>query len=314
MSTEADPRPQSAPTLAARRPSVPAQALPVHPPRTAPLPPSLFAEPRGHAAPETAAEPAPVRARGPVRTVAAAVCLVLGVGLIGGAVATGRQADAPGRRTAAERDFAEGRTLWRTVPVDELFPPTVRGAGAGPGGADRRWTRVGVAPDADCAGAFDPPLARVLAPAGCARLLRATYTDATSTTVTTVGLLVTATDEEGMRALRTRFTGERLAERTDLMPRPYAPPGTVAEGFGDPQRVSWHIGVLVDVPAVVYTVTGFADGRTDMPPQPAAQAVAHGATTAPAQAGLGHDASALAERMEAALRRALRAAAREDAR
>ncbi|MCD9143378.1 hypothetical protein [Streptomyces albireticuli] len=314
MSTEADPRPPSAPTLAARRPSVPAQALPVHPPRTAPLPPTLFPGPGGPTTPEPDPAPTAARARGPVRTVAAAVCLVLGVGLIGGAVAGGRLAEAPGRSTAAERNFAEGRTLWRTVPVDELFPRSVRGAGAGPGGADRRWTRVGVAPDGDCAGAFDAPLARALAPAGCARLLRATYTDATSTTVTTVGLLVTAADEAGMRALRTRFTTERLAERTDLMPRPYAPPGTVAERFGDAQRVSWHIGVLVDAPAVVYAVTGFADGRADMPPQPAAQAVAHGATTAPAQAGLGHDASALAERMETALRRALRAAAREDER
>ncbi|PNE30042.1 hypothetical protein AF335_31570 [Streptomyces eurocidicus] len=283
----------------------------MHPPRTAPLPASLFPDPRGTAT-EPAAGPAP--ARGPVRTVAAAVCLALGVGLIGGAVAAGRQAEAPGRQSAAERDFAQGRTLWRTVPVDELFPRSVRAPGAGPGGADRRWTRVGVAPDGDCAGAFDPPLARALAPAGCTRLLRATYTDATSTTVTTVGLLVTDTDGAGMRALRTRFTTERLAERTDLMPRPYAPPGTVAERFGDAQRVSWRIGVLTDAPAVVYAVTGFADGRTDMPPQPAAQAVTRGATTAPAQSGAGHDASALADRMEAALRRALRAGTQEESR
>lgn len=281
----------------------------MHPPRTAPLPASLFTEPRG-----PVPEPAPAPSRGPARTVAAAVCLALGIGLIGGAVAAGRQADAPGRRSAAERDFAEGRTLWRTVPVDDLFPPSVRAPGAGPGGANRRWTRIGVAPDGDCAGAFDPPLARALAPAGCTRLLRATYTDATSTTVTTVGLLVTDTDAGGMRALRTRFTTERLAERTDLMPRPYAPPGTVADRFGDAQRVSWHIGVLTDAPAVVYAVTGFADGRTDMPPQPAAQAVTQGATTAPAQSGAGHEASALADRTTESLRRALRAATREGGR
>jgi hypothetical protein len=251
------------------------------------------------------------RVQGPARTVTAAVCLVLGVGLIGGAVAGSWLAGAPGRHSAAERSFAQGRTLWRTVPVDRLFPRTVHAAAAGPGGADRDWTRVGVAPDSDCAGAFDPLLAKALAPAGCERLLRATYTDATSTTVTTVGLLVTATGDEGMRALRGRFADERLDERPDLIPRPYAPPGTVASAFGDAQRASWTISVLTDAPAVVYAVTGFADARTGIRPQPARQATAPGATTAVAQAGLGHEASALADGLERGFRQALREAMRK---
>ncbi|MCC3772914.1 hypothetical protein K6I34_006942, partial [Streptomyces sp. UNOC14_S4] len=167
------------------------------------------------------------------------------------------------------------------------------------------------APDGDCAGAFDPLLTTALAPVGCTRLLRATYTDATATSVTTVGLLVTAADAAGMRALRDRFADEHLDERADLMPRPYAPEGTAAEGFGDAQRASWRVAVLPDLPVVVYTVTGFADARTGIPPQPAERAAGEGGATAPAEAGLGHDGLALAGLTEQGLRRALRGAAGE---
>ncbi|GHG67683.1 hypothetical protein [Streptomyces griseocarneus] len=250
------------------------------------------------------APPPPVRPpaagglRAARRRTAAAVCLFAGLGLIAGAAAgswlTGGRPEPP----AAEAAYERGGTLWRDVPVDELFPRSVHGDAAGPGGARRDWTRIGVAPDGDCRGAFDPPLAEALAPVGCRRLLRATYADVTSSSVTTVGLLVTDTGTAGMRELRERFSAERLDERPGLMPRPYAPRGTVAERFGDAQRASWRISVLTDVPAVVYSVTGFADARTGTPPQPAARAVAPGATTAPAQAGLGHDATALAEQVE----------------
>ncbi|MFI1800591.1 hypothetical protein ACH427_24990 [Streptomyces sp. NPDC020379] len=241
-----------------------------------------------------------------IRTAAAATCLILGIGLIAGAAAGSWLTGASGRQSAAERAFERGRALWHTLPVDSLFPRRIHADSAGPGGAGRDWTRVGVAPESDCAGAFDALLTKALAPVGCERLLRATYTDATATRVTTVGLLVTATDGTGMRALRKRFSDERLDRRADLMPRPYAPGGTVAEHFGDAQRASWHIGVLTDLPAVVYAVSGFADARTGTPPQPAAEAVAPGATTAPAQAGLGHDAMALADRLERGLHQAVR--------
>ena len=105
------------------------------------------------------------------------------------------------------------------MPVDQLFPPTVEGTGAGPGGADRTWTRVAVAPDSGCKGAFDPLLKKALAPVGCSRLLRATYTDATQSFVTTVGLVFTKADATEMGALAKRFQSDGLGERTDLMPR-----------------------------------------------------------------------------------------------
>ncbi|MEV5320566.1 hypothetical protein AB0K92_23430 [Streptomyces sp. NPDC052687] len=240
-------------------------------------------------------------------TVAAAACVVLGLGLIGGAV-TGSWLVGDSSEAGERGAFATAAGLWHNVPVDRLFPPTVAGRGAGPGGADRTWTRIAVAPDGGCADAFDPLLRKALAPAGCARLLRATYTDATQSHVTTVGLLFTKADAAGMRSLEARFKDEGLYRRTDLMPRPYAAKGTAAAGFGDAQRASWTLSVLTDAPVVVYAVSGWADGRAVDEPQPAADAMASGATTAPAQAGLGHEAKGLADRVERSLRKSVVAA------
>ncbi|MFM9595556.1 hypothetical protein ACKI1J_24865 [Streptomyces scabiei] len=235
------------------------------------------------------------------RAAAVALCVVLGAGLIGGAAAGSWLSGDSG--TEGSRDtFAVAGQLWHGVPVDELFPPTMRGEGAGPGGTDRTWTRIAVAPDSGCADAFDPLLRKVLAPVGCLRLLRATYTDATSSNVTTVGLMFTKSDAAAMTALRNRFAKEGLDRRTDLMPRPYAAEDTAAAGFGDDQRASWTVSVLTDVPVVVYAVSGFADGRTVTEPQPAEDAMKAGATTAPAQSGLGHEAKGLADRIERGLR------------
>ncbi|MDX2676160.1 hypothetical protein PV333_06910 [Streptomyces sp. NY05-11A] len=236
------------------------------------------------------------------RTAAAAACVVLGLGLIGGAV-TGSWLVGDSDDGADHSTYVAAGGLWHNVPVDQLFPPTVDGQGAGPGGADRTWTRIAVAPDSTCADAFDPLLQQVLAPVGCARLLRATYTDATQSYVTTVGLLFTKADAAAMRSLGSRFAKEGLTRRTDLMPRPYAAKGTVAAAFGDKQRAAWTVSVLTDAPVVVYAVSGWADGRTVDTPQPAPEATATGATTAPAQAGLGNEAQGLADRIERGLRK-----------
>jgi hypothetical protein len=145
-------------------------------------------------------------------------------------------------------------------------------------------------------------LAKALAPVGCSHLVRATYADETTSSVTTVGLVFTRAQAPGMRALRKRFAVENLSERTDLMPRPYAARGTVSADFGDAQRASWTVGVSSDAPVVVYAVSGFADGRVVSDPQPAAEATEQGETSAAAQAGLGHDAQGIADRVESGLR------------
>ncbi|MFE6890659.1 hypothetical protein [Streptomyces sp. NPDC057694] len=248
----------------------------------------------------------PVGPRLAPRVAAAAACLVLGLGLIGGAATgsllTGEDGDGI---VAAHSAYTRAGELWHSIPVDQLFPRTLKGEGAGPGGADRTWTRIAVAPDTTCAKAFDPLLHKALSPVGCLRLLRATYTDATQSSVTTVGLLFTRADQEATQALRTRFTEQGLDRRADLMPRPYAAKGTAAAEFGDAQRASWTLNVLTDAPVVVYAVSGFADGRTVSDPQPAADAMKPGVTTAPAQAGLGNEAQGIADRIERGLRKAV---------
>ncbi|MEU3252150.1 hypothetical protein [Streptomyces sp. NPDC006997] len=246
--------------------------------------------------------PRSLRTRLRGRTAAAVGCVVLGLGLIGGAV-TGSWLTGDSGEDGGRGAFTAAGELWHSTPVDRLFPPTVQGRGAGPGGSDRAWTRIAVAPDGDCAGAFDPLLRKVLAPVGCARLLRATYTDATQSHVTTVGLLFTGADVEAMRSLDDRFAREDLDRRGDLVPRPYAAEGTAAARFGPEQRATWTISVLTDAPVVVYAVSGWADARTVDEPEPAAEARASGATSAAAQAGLGHEAQGLADRVERALRK-----------
>lgn len=244
----------------------------------------------------------PVRPRRPVRTLGAVACVVLGVGLIGGAAAgTWLTGDSGAADDERARD-AEVRTLWHSLPVDTLFPRTLRGDDAGPGGADRVWSRVAVAPDTDCVSALDPLLARTMDQVGCVRVVRATYTDATASSVTTVGMVFTEAERDGMLALHNRFTTEGLGDRRDLMPRTLPAEGTVAAGFGDRQRASWTVDVLTEAPLVVFAVSGFADGREVREPQPASDATADGATTAAAQAGLGHDAEGIAGLVERGLR------------
>ncbi|MFE0511777.1 hypothetical protein [Streptomyces sp. NPDC058964] len=241
------------------------------------------------------------------RTAAAAACVVLGLGLIGGAV-TGSWLTGNSGGSGDGDSFTAAAALWHSVPVDQLFPPIVEGTGAGPGGADRTWTRIAVAPDSGCANAFDPLLRKALAPVGCQRLLRATYTDATQSYVTTVGILFTKADPAAMSSLSARFRNEGLDRRADLMPRPYAARNTVAAAFGDKQRASWTISVLTDAPVVAYAVSGWADGRTVDAPQPAADAMRSGATSAPAQGGLGQEAQGLADRVQRSLRKTVRSA------
>ncbi|MFB7637150.1 hypothetical protein ACFC0M_40280, partial [Streptomyces sp. NPDC056149] len=281
-----------------------AHPAPPPPPEPPPAPdrPSTPAHPTG-----VEAEPRrPLADRLPGnRVVAAAVSLVLGIGLIAGAAAGSWLTDTPAKGTPTpEAVFARGRDAWRNTPVDALFPRTVEGLAAGPGGADRTWIRIAVAPDTGCTPAAEGPLAKELAPAGCARLLRATYVDATRTGVITVGAQTTKADRSKMMDLNARFSTNDLATRSALMPPPLAAKGTAAEDFGPAQRASWTIRVLTDVPVVVYAVSGFADGREVADPQPADAAVQPGTATAPAEAGLGHDAKGLADKISTTFRTA----------
>ncbi|WP_442814266.1 hypothetical protein [Streptomyces sp. NBC_01808] len=244
----------------------------------------------------------PAERRSVARTVAAAVALVTGVGLVVGAATGSLLSDGPSAQ-ARPGAYEVARGLWHATPVDTLFPPRLEGDGAGPGGADRVWVRVAVAPPADCKEGLDAALARELRRVGCEKLLRATYTDVTRSSVTTVGMVFTAAGAAKMGRFEDRFEERELAARTDMLPRAYGTETGPAAGFGAGQRATWTVRVLSDAPVVLYAVTGFADGRAVTEPQPANEAVHPDTTTAPAQAGLGHDAEGIADRVERGLRK-----------
>ncbi|MFE7460317.1 hypothetical protein [Streptomyces sp. NPDC057554] len=275
-------------------------------PGAVPSAPGAYRGPARYGYPETPVEtttrlrPVPPRQRwrGPV----AAACVVLGLGLIGGAV-TGAWLTGDSSAEPTRTPYTTARTVWHSVPVDTLFPRTLKGPGAGPGGTNRTWTRLAVDADSDCSKGLDPLLRTTLRSVGCERMVRATYTDSTRSGVTTVGMVVTEADASGMQALSARFTEQGLAARKDLMPRPYAPEGTLAAGFGDRQRASWTVRPLTELPVVVFAVSGFADARRVAEPQPAEAATEAGATTDVAQAGLGHEAKGVADGVEQGLRR-----------
>jgi hypothetical protein len=244
----------------------------------------------------------PAPRRGVARTVAAAVALVTGIGLVAGAATGSWLSDGP-RAQAQPGAYEVARGLWHATEVDKLFPPRLEGDGAGPGGADRVWVRVAVASPDNCKKGLDPALARELRRVGCEKLLRATYADETRSSVTTVGLVFTTAGAAKMGRFEDRFEDEELGARPDMLPRAYGTETGPAAGFGDEQRATWTVRVLSDAPVVLYAVTGFADGRPVAEPQPANDAVHPTATTAPAQAGLGHDAEGIADRIERSLRK-----------
>ncbi|MFD5104596.1 hypothetical protein [Streptomyces cinereoruber] len=295
---------------------MPPQAAPPAPARPAPAAfvPAPYGRTTGYAPPpealvETTTRLRPVRDRRSAgRTAAAAACAVLGFGLIGGALAGVWLAASEPGKPAEPVGYAEARELWHNAPVDALFPRTLPGPGAGPGAADRTWTRIVVAPDAPCSPAvLAKGLLTAVEPLGCERVLRATYTDATASSVITVGLVFTRADATAQRTL-----GEGLTARLGQdVPPALSGPSTVAARFGDRQRASWWTSAPADLPVVVTAVSGFADGRAVDAPQPADKATAKGRTDAVAQSGLGHEAKGITERLERLLRTTATTAAKE---
>lgn len=277
MSTST-PRPavlgEPAPTPTPARTQAPAPG-PAQAPAPAPVPGSAPAPVPGFAA-FSYARPR----RRPARVLAAVLSGLLGVGLLGGSVVDAwLEHRAAKRPLPSDAVYRKAAALWHSAPVDSLLPPVLAGEAAGPGGSDRTWTRIALAPDADCPTALAPDWQGLFAATGCTRVLRAVYTDATRSSLITVGLVFTPADEPAMTALTGRFT---------------APP---AYGFADSQRAAWTAAVHDDAPVVVYTVSAFADGRVLPSPRPAREATGKDATGAVAGAGLGQEAAAVADRI-----------------
>ncbi|MEU3401156.1 hypothetical protein AB0H40_31325, partial [Streptomyces filamentosus] len=316
LPTPAPPRPQAAPprgwaAAEAGRPDVPGGLSRAAVETTARLRPVRV--PAYGTAEETPVETTtrlrPIRERRRGRALAVGACLVLGTGLIGGALAGVWLAASGGGRPAEPAGYTLAKELWHNAPVDTLLPRTLTAPEAGPGPSARTWTRVVVAPDAPCTTAsLAPRLLAAVDPLGCERVLRATYTDATATSVLTVGLVFTRADVTAQRALGGRALAARLGQD---VPPALAGPGTVAAGFGPAQRTGWWATASTDLPVVVTAVSGFADGRAADRAVPADQAMKKGRADAVAQSGLGHEALGIAERLEKQLRTTARTAAKE---
>ncbi|MGA5699390.1 hypothetical protein [Peterkaempfera bronchialis] len=221
---------------------------------------------------------------GRVRAGLAVLSLATGVGLllgptVGAALDPGRVA-AAGLPAADER-FALARTLWRTAPADSLLPPTLT-----PGDGST-WTRTAVAADTACTpAALGRDLYAALAPVGCARLLRATYTDLARSRLVTVGIVTTKAD----RTATARFAAAR---RTAPTPAPATDPATPA--------ATWTVRADPARPWLVWTAAAFADGRTVHHPAPAGPASADDPHAPLVEAGLPDAARHLAAAIRAAL-------------
>jgi len=199
------------------------------------------------------------------RGLVAALLAALGVvavtaGLIEVSVAAGRSVG-PLREASLPEEaqrYVFDRRAWRAVATDDLFPPVYHTTTAAPMlGAHRDFTRIGLAPAADCGSALDPGLARLVSAHRCGPVLRAGYTDATRTLVATVGVAVLGTMPQEERELNAATIGRH----DDLRPRAVAFAGTPAAGFGDAQRVAYRVLASAQAPLLSFAVVGFSDGR-----------------------------------------------------
>jgi len=196
------------------------------------------------------------RKRGRARVVAICLLLALGLSSMGaggfllrrelGRAATPAEIAAAGRAELAAR--------WRELPAGTIFPPSVRFLAADFSGSSTARL-VGVAVPASCSVALDPQVLAELSGLGCVTVLRATYTDYSGTIAATVGFAV-------LRSPQAATAG--LARLSDIMNRSGLRaavfPGTIAAGFGDPERAVFNDAKGAG-PYLYFVVGGDTDGR-----------------------------------------------------
>jgi hypothetical protein len=191
--------------------------------------------------------------------------VVLGVaGLI--ASASGLASQILPRRFSPEQQRQimawEIASRWRTWPAGKIFPAQV---GYQVPGVDFSAVtslnltahRVGIAPQTTCRAGTDQALARVLDARGCEALLRATYTDATSSFVMTVGIAVMRGTAPAASSLPSAHSQGGHAVQPTVTPVPFR--GSLAAGFGDRERQL--AGAYSRGPYLVLYTAGYTDGR-----------------------------------------------------
>ena len=182
----------------------------------------------------------------------------------------------PRRFTPAQRQRIEAWDVarrWRTTPKTKLFPARPRYELIGwPIGATGSLhllaRRLGIARQATCAHATAGSwkIAALLDHDGCQAVLRATYTDATSSMVLTVGVAVLGSENSALSAAHF-LTGGVAKGQGDisrhLVLGPVPVPDTPAAAFDTSQRqLSWVVGAGS---YLVLATAGFADGRPKVP-------------------------------------------------
>ena len=171
-----------------------------------------------------------------------------GAGAAGLAAVAGRHPSEAQVTVAGQRELA---VLWQRLPAGRIFPSSVTYLSTL--GSESRATLVGIAPQAPCRAAVDARAAAVLGAAGCVTVLRATYADASRTTLATVGIAVlrgAGGVDAVLRALAAGHGG--------LLPAGF--PGTVASRFTGRARESASAQSAAG-PYVFLYAAGYADGR-----------------------------------------------------
>jgi hypothetical protein len=182
----------------------------------------------------------------------------------------------PRRFTNAQRQRIEAWEVgqrWRTTPKTRLFPAQVHydlvGQQIGvPGSLKLLARRLGIAKQAPCgrAAGGGKKLASLFTREGCQTVLRATYTDSTSSLVLTVGVAVLNSENNATSAVKI-LTGNTAtsdgATSDHVLLRPVSVPGTPAAAFGSRQRqLAWVVG---SGSYLVMATAGYADGRPAVP-------------------------------------------------
>lgn len=204
--------------------------------------------------------PAPARPRRSRARILAAVGIVLAalaVGVLGYAATGGGPAvdRGAGKGSGAAATDVAARAVWRTAPADELLAPTLSSEGT------EEYYRLAVDQDESCA-QLPAAFLRALAPAGCVRLVQATYLDSTESVVATVGLVVTGGTAAQRGALEQSWAGDSYSRQYTMMPSTYPVRATLAARFRNPQRIAWMSAVSGSGTYVAFTVAGFVDART----------------------------------------------------
>ena len=221
----------------------------------------------------------------------------------------GPAAPTPTAAEVSRRDFAAARGLAQRARRHALpaAPCTARAAAraapTAPGrGSASHPTAAARTPSTRC-------WRRRCAPAGCVRLLRATYTDVTSSAVTTVGLLFTKADAAAMRGAARALRGHRTPRQPHRSDAPSRTPrrGTVAAGFGDRQRASWTVVLAADRPSSSTRSAASPTAATSTSPSPPPTPSPRAPPAPPAQAGLATTPQALADAVGGRARGAARA-------